>query len=624
MGLVQNILGQFKWRYNYRKNKMTKLNLTLLAACFITSAVLPSAQAATLIYENARLDLEALPLFQLQSSYTLPIPIRGGANVEITRTQGGTTYGVEFAPGANGNTALSPFYLQTNNSAFTLKFSQPISDFSVRIGDYGADSPDQLRISAYDQKGNLIDTAQGSLVTRQNDRFGFVSNQLSLSSKQQDFLDAPKISTILMLGGTPNFPHSVYYDNMRVGTVGSTILATSIAKSAELSGLVIDITQDYGPAAATAGTIAAGPCVDPYTCTAKGVAIAAIAGLALYTGKELTDIVNDPPRHDYNLLFVPEPVSLPSSFNLEALGSDADLARRGLEALLLQRGLLNGWLTTLERHAGAVLDGDTVAAARQEEHLEGLIEQISLNAETLRRFASDSIQLWGPQGYETPDPADVAAAQHKLASVGLEPEVRQALLDFGLTGDQVDTLIAETVAVDPADAKPISVFLETFQKAQKDLSNATACSGAGCIIDRSTIDTPLAAFFLEVQAVFTDPEAILEVFLSGKSIGSVASRGLGLGTYSFLVDDLSLFGLSNANASVFLRNNTTGGALVSSVEISSMLPSPVPVPAPILFLGSSIALLVILKRRRDWPSVDKFSASRSRFWFSRKMGKSFM
>ncbi len=94
--------------------------------------------------------------------------------------------------------------------AFVVDFNVPLSSASVVMGDFGEDM-DDLRLEAYSEPG-----ATGQLLARASlvllgdgDEFSF----------QTLTVQAPSFRSLLMIGGSPAFPNSVFYDNISVTTV---------------------------------------------------------------------------------------------------------------------------------------------------------------------------------------------------------------------------------------------------------------------------------------------------------------------------------------------------------------------------------------------------------------------
>lgn len=93
---------------------------------------------------------------------------------------------------------------------FVVDFGLPVSRASIDMGDFGEDD-DLLVVEAYSGPGGT-----GRLVAR--DRRLLVGK-----AAQFDFatlaVQAPSIRSLVMIGGSPTFPNSVFYDNLTVTLV---------------------------------------------------------------------------------------------------------------------------------------------------------------------------------------------------------------------------------------------------------------------------------------------------------------------------------------------------------------------------------------------------------------------
>ncbi len=145
-------------------------------------------------------------------------PTVGSALTSLTLTQGGLTMiltresGAGFyitnannLPPAWGARSLTPATAVSN--AFIANFSQGLSGISIEMGDFGNDA-DVTTLEAYSGLGGtgiLVDTATASLA---GGGVSFTFVNLSLPNAQ--------IQSIRFIGGSPNYPNSVLYDNITV------------------------------------------------------------------------------------------------------------------------------------------------------------------------------------------------------------------------------------------------------------------------------------------------------------------------------------------------------------------------------------------------------------------------
>ena len=169
-----------------------------------------SAQAATFTFESAT--PTALPRNGALTSYS---ETNAGLTLTITRPNNAfdlvsNTGSQAGKPAGWGLVSLDPFVDQTG-SPFVADFSSPITNFSVQFGDYGADSVDTLVANFYAGAGGtgaLIGTA-----TQTFDALTFPDFATLTFSSGAPF------QSVVFMGGTTDFPHSVFYDNFAAGGV---------------------------------------------------------------------------------------------------------------------------------------------------------------------------------------------------------------------------------------------------------------------------------------------------------------------------------------------------------------------------------------------------------------------
>lgn len=111
-------------------------------------------------------------------------------------------------PASWGNRALSPFNDSSQN-AFVFRFSQPISFFTIEVGDYGVDN-DTLTVDGY--SGN-DDTS--TLLDSDSVNYGLATFP-TLSTGQ--ISSAVGFQSIYVMGGSAGFQNSVYYDDVYAET----------------------------------------------------------------------------------------------------------------------------------------------------------------------------------------------------------------------------------------------------------------------------------------------------------------------------------------------------------------------------------------------------------------------
>lgn len=124
-------------------------------------------------------------------------------------------------PAEWGSRALAPFTFQEEDDFFLANFDQEITEFSIQMGDFGADEDDfQLEVySGLNGTGDLIAT----------DFFSYGSGSIPNIDSVSWSASGQNARSVLFRGGSPNFPNSVYMDNITVAAVpepGTTAVTT--------------------------------------------------------------------------------------------------------------------------------------------------------------------------------------------------------------------------------------------------------------------------------------------------------------------------------------------------------------------------------------------------------------
>jgi len=181
------------------------------AALLIFLPSVASASPVTITFDFEDLAATALPRSGALSILSLS---KSGLKADITRPSGRfdviANVGSQTKPSAYGLRSLDPFVQESAATPFVVNFTTPVRSVAVDMGDYGQDSPDTLTVRAYsgpNATGTLIGTATGSLPTLQGNPFN--SRRLQVTSNSD-------IKSLQMIGGTPSFPNSVFYDNLTV------------------------------------------------------------------------------------------------------------------------------------------------------------------------------------------------------------------------------------------------------------------------------------------------------------------------------------------------------------------------------------------------------------------------
>jgi len=160
-------------------------------------------------------DLESLG----QGDYTTVSSTVGGVTMTITR-QSGLTFSITDTsafsspgPAAFGTRTLSPFN-DTSNSAFIFTFSSAINSFSIQLGDYAGDF-DTWSVTAFNGAGGTGTNLGGTSGTWGNGDFGLGD------PAQTAALNQAGMRSVVVMGGSTDFPNSLYYDNVIVDTTSN-------------------------------------------------------------------------------------------------------------------------------------------------------------------------------------------------------------------------------------------------------------------------------------------------------------------------------------------------------------------------------------------------------------------
>jgi hypothetical protein len=156
------------------------------------------------------------------------------SGLTLTLTRPGSTFDIfdttsspSSFPAVWGTRTLDPFSAETSNTSFVANFSSPISSFKLSYGDFGDDS-DTASIMAFSGPNGT-----GTLLASNTDVYGLQS----LPDQFDTFgVTAQGIQSIVFIGGSTDFPNSVYYDNLTV-----TLAATAIPEPASLTLLGLGV-----------------------------------------------------------------------------------------------------------------------------------------------------------------------------------------------------------------------------------------------------------------------------------------------------------------------------------------------------------------------------------------------
>jgi hypothetical protein len=133
-----------------------------------------------------------------------------GLTINISRPSSGfdivdnTVAGQTGKPPTWGARSLDPFF-NSGGASFLINFSQALSSFAVEFGDFGGDSVDNLVLQAFSGANGT-----GTLLASSSTPY----SALTFPGFATASVTASGINSITMIGGTPSFVHSVFYDNI--------------------------------------------------------------------------------------------------------------------------------------------------------------------------------------------------------------------------------------------------------------------------------------------------------------------------------------------------------------------------------------------------------------------------
>ena len=190
---------------------------TLIPALFVP------ASAATLLYDFEEFDL---------SSYNSLTTTRNGLDITLKRTSNANfdiwdlTSNEPPVPGGWLTRTLYPFNSPQLNDGFLFSLSKGVKAFSIESGDFAPSDFDELTLTAFDDvngAGNIISTDS---FTYGDQGFPIIAT-LSASS--------PTIRSVVVTGGSTDYPNSMYWDNVRVGDVPGPLPLLGVAAAFDYS-----------------------------------------------------------------------------------------------------------------------------------------------------------------------------------------------------------------------------------------------------------------------------------------------------------------------------------------------------------------------------------------------------
>lgn len=138
---------------------------------------------------------------------TLTITRAGGTAFDVVENTGGQA----GKPGHWGLNSLSPF-VDTTGGDFICDFALGILSFSVEFGDYEPSDDDEILLEAWSGAGGT-GTFLGSVGA------SAPSDTTEFDWDSVGFGGSPAAMSIVMKGGSADFPASLFWDNIHVETV---------------------------------------------------------------------------------------------------------------------------------------------------------------------------------------------------------------------------------------------------------------------------------------------------------------------------------------------------------------------------------------------------------------------
>lgn len=148
-------------------------------------------------------------LSMVSGAQTLTFTRAGGTAFDVVENTGSQT----GKPASWGMNSLSPFF-NVSGGAFICDFAVGINSFSVDVGDYVPSDDDEVTLSAYSGAGGT-----GTFLGSITDSIPGDSPTFDFRAISMSFGGSPAAMSIVMSGGSANFPQSLFWDNISVSTV---------------------------------------------------------------------------------------------------------------------------------------------------------------------------------------------------------------------------------------------------------------------------------------------------------------------------------------------------------------------------------------------------------------------
>jgi hypothetical protein len=535
-----------------------------------------------------------LPFIQINSRTS------GAQQIGMSFSREGFPLDTAFIGAARNGIALSPFRFSTQGGDLIVNFSRPMNRFSVRMGDFGADTPDRLSLRAYagtNGTGPLISETISSLPTMPPGSQQWSDRQLSIRGTG--------MQSVRMIGGTNPFPNSVYYNNFIVTFDVPSVADLQLTKAALSAYAVSDSL--YGDAAAATAVAATAvkfglplcALATPPSIAACGASIAAIGLAAYLNGKNLYDIpqiLRDPPRFDYlSTSDLRPPPFISPIFTGNLANNDKVLLEKTLSNFAESRHLYDVWLTTLERFQGAEIDGNSTAMNLQHALLESIIHRLSIiTAENnmYMRYWIDRIE--SDIGVVAIEQSEMARIFEEISRAGLPHHIRDMLTNFGYSVAEINQIEAELqLNYIVSDILVGASFNDIISRSQ-NLIDQLSCLSNGCFVYHNTLGVNPQNTHLDLYYYNFESDGVISVFIADqifRQLQVVPSNELGPNRAQIPLD-ISILSLPFASVSIF---NGSGIPLVISraAFVSSPISDPISVRLPPSIWAFAVALVLL-------------------------------
>lgn len=165
------------------------------------------SEAATVLPDGTRVGAHT-ELMLSDSGITLTITRVGGGAFDIFDND---TFLPDRPPASWQTRSLDSFFDDTGEDGigFIFAFSEVVEDFSIEFGDFGGDA-DDIAVYGYSDLAQTDEVDFGAGGLPSNSSFDFTASSVSITGQ---------IRSVLFIGGSEDFPNSVFIDNISTDPV---------------------------------------------------------------------------------------------------------------------------------------------------------------------------------------------------------------------------------------------------------------------------------------------------------------------------------------------------------------------------------------------------------------------